>query len=73
MRLMSNSTAEGTLVRNLKTGKVFTVILDYPHKKVVQSAKGTQVFVTPEFYQFWVEVVPMIDFSTGVEYMQELH
>jgi hypothetical protein len=60
---MSSSTSEGSLVRNLTTGKVCTVVLDYPHKKVIATAKGTQIHVTPEFYQHWVEVVPVIDFS----------
>lgn len=72
MKIMSNETAEGALVRNTTTGKVMTVVLDYPHKKVVATVKGTHIHVTPEFYHNWVEVVPMIDFTTGLEFMQEL-
>jgi hypothetical protein len=64
-KVLSHDTKEGTYVRNLTTGKVFEVVMDYPHKKVLQSARGTQVHVTPEFFKFWVEVLPIIDFGNG--------
>lgn len=66
-RTLNHSTPEGSLVRNTATGKICTVIMDYPHKKVIATPKGTQIHVTPEFYQHWVEVEAVIDFSKSTD------
>lgn len=64
---MSEYTAEGTKVRNLKTGKVWTVLQDLGTTKLLESYKGTLVRVTPEFYHNWIEVMPIMEpsLSTG--------
>ena len=62
-RVLNYSTPEGTLVRNTATGKVWTVLYDFPHKKVLKSAKGTELHVTTEFFPNWVEVEAYIDFT----------
>jgi hypothetical protein len=64
MRTMNSTTPEGSLVRNTTTGKVMTVVMDYPHKKVIATPKGTHIHVTPEFYHNWVEVLPDFELST---------
>jgi hypothetical protein len=70
MKYMSHETSEGQLVKHVETGKVWTVVMDYPHKKVIESAKGTQVHVPPDFFKYYVEVVQIIDFTNGNEYLQ---
>jgi hypothetical protein len=58
---MNRSTAAGTKVRNIMTGKVWTVYQDLGSTKLIESARGTLARITPEYYCNWIEVLPQAE------------
>jgi hypothetical protein len=63
---------EGSLLKHKSSLKMGRIKMDYPHKKVLHFTDGTHLEVPKSEYQNWVEVVRMIDFTTGLEYVQEV-
>lgn len=62
MKLLNDNTPEDTFVKNLKTGEVWLLKFDYPHKKVL-FLNGHLKTVLKYEYKNWALVAEFIDFE----------